>query len=438
MQQHPDPLRKSRLSSWKEVGAFFGKSESTVKRWEAERGLPIHRLPGKRSGIFADVAELETWLKSDQAREAEMEGSAELPLPGARKPWLTLPVLAGGCALVVALAAFALAPRWLHATHTPPPAARAFYLKGTSDWQQRTPEALNRAVDEFNQAIAADPDYAQAYAGLATAYNLMPEYTAMPTTEAYPKAAASARHALKLDDRIASAHAALAFSTFYGAGDAKTAQSEYERALRLDPDNADVEHWYATFLMTETDYQGALTHIDRALALNPDSVSIQADRGMIMIYIDPKKAIEMLKPLEVQHPEFHSPHGYLTYAYGIVGDDENFLREMAETARLKGNSLDVATAEAGMKGWKAGGHDGMLRAMLVVKLDQYGHGAVPAYDVAGLYAQLGDNANAMSYLTVAFDRHEDGTIYCATDKRFEALHGRPEYKALLARPHVQT
>ena len=418
------PPRKTRLSTWKEVGAFFGKSERTVKRWEAERGLPVHRLPGEaRSVIYAEVSELETWLQGAGDAVAE-EKPASL-----RRVWL----YAALAAVVIVIAAAVLLPRLINPVRPVPEAARTLYLKGMADWQARTPVTLNRAVDEFSGAIRVAPDYAQAYAGLANTYNLMREYTAMPASQAFPLARAAAEHAIRLDDRIASAHAALAFADFFGFWDSDAARREYQRALELDPDNADAQHWYATFLLSAGDFKGAMTHIDQAMALNPDSVSIQADRGMVQAFFSLPDAEKTLSALEMAHPDFASPHLYLSRIHYLRGDDGGFVRELQSLARLTGDASGQAVAEAAEKGLKNGGRAAMLRAMLDVRLDQFRHGAAGAYSVAALYAQMGDAGDALDYVKLAVDRREFDVIDLRTDPRFNSIRGTQGYRDQLAR-----
>ena len=100
--------------------------------------------------------------------------------------------------------------------HPVNPDAEQFYLKGRFYWEKRTPDALNKAVDFFTQAIVHDPNYAPAYVGLADSYNLMREYTMMPSSEAYPRALAAAQKAVELDDQSSEAHASLGFALFWG------------------------------------------------------------------------------------------------------------------------------------------------------------------------------------------------------------------------------
>jgi Tfp pilus assembly protein PilF len=157
--------------------------------------------------------------------------------------------------------------------------AEDFYLKGRFYWNKRTPESLNQALEAFNQAIAHDPNFSDAYVGLADCYNLLREFSAMPGNEAYFKAFAAAKKAVELDPQSSEAHASLAFVTFFGMWDAADADKEFRRAIELDPNNVKAHHWYATFLHALGRHDEALTEIDLARNLAPDSSSILADKS---------------------------------------------------------------------------------------------------------------------------------------------------------------
>src|SRR4029077_15141505 len=94
---------------------------------------------------------------------------------------------------------------------------------------------------------------------------------AMPGNEAYFKAFAAARKAVELDQQSSEAHASLAFVTFFGMWDAAGAEKEFRRAIELDPNNVKAHHWYATFLPALGRHEEALTEIDLARKLDPDS-----------------------------------------------------------------------------------------------------------------------------------------------------------------------
>src|SRR5690348_16883753 len=206
-----------RLTSWKEIAAYVGRDERTVKRWEASRGLPIRRVPGASHGsVFAYAHEIEAWLHGHAGTDPALPAATKPALePERRLKPLILPVLLVSVAIaVVTMAVLRIfspappreaqdrlaAPR---VTHVPSAEARAFYAEGLYAWQTRTPAGLARAVDDFTQAIVRDPQYARAYAGLAACYNLLREYTTMAPEDAFPRAKAAAERAIALDPSLA-------------------------------------------------------------------------------------------------------------------------------------------------------------------------------------------------------------------------------------------
>src|SRR5579864_7580073 len=202
------------------------------------------------------------------------------------------------------------------ARHSANSEAEQFYLKGRFYWEKRTPDALNKAVDFFTQAIVHDPNYAPAYVGLADCYNLLREYTKMPASEAYPRALAAAKRAVELNDQSSEAHAALAFALFYGNWDAAGAELEFRRAIDLNPKSVAAHHWYATFLGSLVRNSEAIAEIERAQALDPASKSILADKGELLWASGRRdEGVALLKQLETSEPDFVSPHRYLTSTY---------------------------------------------------------------------------------------------------------------------------
>jgi hypothetical protein len=233
----------TRLDSWKEIAAYLGKVERTVKRWDVDRGLPIHRVPGGgRASVYAYTHELDEWVKLTKTQESEAalvatredaargqssvttfgapDGSAmansrvpqaSAPRSVLRRNWLLAScglLLAGvGGAAVYSAGIRATGQRLsqalqglfanIHAESEPGTSiavsdsekrqARDLYLKGRYEWNQRTPDSLNRALDYFTQAILHDPGYAQAYVGMADTYDLLREYSTMPDSEAYAR-----------------------------------------------------------------------------------------------------------------------------------------------------------------------------------------------------------------------------------------------------------
>jgi len=470
MEAREQQASKRRLDSWKEIAAFFGRDERTVKRWEKERALPVHRVPGGvRGGVFAYTAELSQWLKDPGAAVAESSEQASgaegnvfsgdaIPEAGpaiskqilaptipakssryqvARISGLLLAVLLGFLILKhqiprqpTSASATNLAP----AAHRPNPEAEDLYLKGRYFWNKRTPEDLNKALDLFTQAIVRDPGYAQSYVGLADCYNLLREYSVMPPNEAYPRALAAAKKAVELDDSSAEAHNSLAFVTFYWTWDAPTAEHEFKRAIALNPDYVAAHHWYATFLMANGRCPEALDEIEKARKLDPSSTPIMADRGYILYRAgQSREGIAVLKQIEGTEPGFLSPHLYLSNIYVEGKDYPGYLSETKKVAQLRHDAAALAIVNAAEKGFAAGGAREMWESMLAAQKKFYLQGAFPAYQLAQTYSQLGEDQEALRYLREAYDKRDAAIVFLSVDHSFDGLRDDASFRDLLAR-----
>jgi len=433
----------TRLDSWKAIAAWFRRSERTVKRWEAERGLPVHRLPGgPNAGMYAHVAELAEWLRSGSAtaergNDRPTLGAIEVapPLaanPAAKRSALAALAAAAAAILVLGLTIWGLAAGIAaHRSRPAPAAAERFYFAGSQDWAARTPASLNRAVGEFRAAVRLDPDYAEAWTGLGETYDLLREYSRMPPSQAYPLARAAAQRALALDDGLARAHAVLAFADFWGFHDAASARREFARAVALDPTDEIAHHWFATFLAARGDFSAASRELVKARALDPASPSIAADQ----FFVDYQRgrraeAVAGFRALAAAHPQFLSPHVALAYDALLEGRDQEFLEESAKAARLTGDRDRMAVVEAARAGLAKGGRRAMLAAMLAEEIVEFRYGRASALDVAGLYALSGDPRSAIAWLSTAIDRREDGVSTLSQNYAFKSLFGDPTFQRL--------
>jgi len=369
--------------------------------------------------------------------------------PQRRNRALVLPVLA---VLALLLAAWSFRPvyRAVKAGTRKPPIAASqtsdsgqhsanseaeqFYLKGRFYWEKRTPDSLNKAVDYFTQSIVHDPNYAPAYVGLADCYNLLREYTLMPASEAYPRALAAARRAIELDDTSSEAHASLAFALFYGTWDAPNAEREFRRAIDLNPNNAVAHHWYATYLATVGRHSESVAEIERAQALDPASKSIVADKGDLLWAAGRREeGVALLKQLEATEPDFVSPHRYLKTAYFADGDYARYLKEWQQEATLMQDDSTLKLVDAAEKGLVAGGSQGMLRNMLASQKKLYSRGQLSPYLLAQTSVRLGNKQEALQYLKVVYDKHDESAVNLEADPTFASLHDDPAFKDLVAR-----
>jgi DNA-binding winged helix-turn-helix (wHTH) protein/Tfp pilus assembly protein PilF len=321
-------------------------------------------------------------------------------------------------------------PAGLHPTNQE---AKDLYLQGRYYWNKRTPDDLQKAVDYFTQAIVHDPGYADAYVGLADCYNLLREYSAMKSSEAYPRALAAARKAVELDDKSSQAHASLAFVSFWGMWDAATADREFRRAIELDPNNANAHHWYSPVLETMGRYTEALTEIERAQALDPTSKSVLADKGIILYGMGRRQeALDLLRQMEKAEPEFVSPPRYLERIYLEMGDYPNYLVELRKRSVLSHDSAALVVASAAERGYAAGGAYTMFENIRNEQQKLYDQGKFSSLALAGTCALEGNKRDALKYLKIAYDQHEDDVVGVAGNRLFDNLHDDPEMQRILA------
>jgi serine/threonine-protein kinase len=167
---------------------------------------------------------------------------------------------------------------------TPSITAYGAYLKGRYEWNKRTQYGVNRAIRYFEQAIAEDPDYAQAYAGLSDSYALEIDYRNVDVAEGFALAEEYARKALALDDTVAESHASLAWSLFIYDWDWEASRREFRRAIELDPQYATARHWYAFWLAAHARHGEAIVEGRIAADLDPSSLSIRRSIGWFNYY----------------------------------------------------------------------------------------------------------------------------------------------------------
>jgi len=314
--------------------------------------------------------------------------------------------------------------------HIPTPAARELYLRGRYFWNLRTEAGLNRAVDLFTQSIVTDPQYAAAYAGLADSYILLRQYGSMPDSEAFPRALAAAKQAIALDDKSPDAHRSLAFILRFWSWDMAAAEVEYRRAIALNPGDSQSHHWYATALLSSGRTREALEQIDTARALEPQSVSVLADRGLILAAIDPHTGVAALEQAVQAEPNFRSTHRYLAGAYLRLGDYRGFLAESRAAASLGSDPALLPTLDRAQRTLASRGPGPMLRELADGYAKLVGGSTVSDYETAQIFSLAGEPEKALHYLQLACDRHEASFVGVEGDFAFAPLHTMPEYTTI--------
>ncbi len=476
------PENMKTLVSWREIAAFLGRAERTVKRWEHDRGLPIHRVPGgERGGVFAYPEELRAWLLGElglappapssaalsdtavQNAPAASPAASSAPTPAppsskaepvAHKAVVHRPFLewAGIAAAVFVFAIgtifvadhsslIASARGRLTAsgsgtsTHIPPPSAEGLYLQGRYQWSLRTADSLSRSADDYRRAISLDPQYAQAYAGLAETYELLPEYGHVDQDEAYEQARNAATRAIELDPNLAAGHRALAFALFWKNWDIPASDREFKRALALAPNEQETHHWYATTLLNRQQFADAIAQADEALRLGPGNPAVAADDAWIRASQpgNRRASLGTLRELALTQPNLVKPSRYLARLEFEDGDYAAFVADLQNAAAISHDPDEVALADAAARGWKSNRNAGLLEGVRQAQKDAFDRGHASGFALARTYLVLGKPDEALTYFNAAFDRNDYNLMGLAACDCLATLANQPEYVQLLRR-----
>ncbi len=188
-------------------------------------------------------------------------------------------------------------------------AAYQAYVKGRYFWNKRTTEGLRKGLEYFQEAVALDPAYTQAYAGIADSYALLGLFTVMSPKVAFPKAKEAATKALEMDPELADAHATLGFVGLYYDCDGLAAENEFRRALRSNPNYALAHTWYGENLAAMGRFGEAIAEAKRAEAEDPLSLTISTNIGLISYLAGQNdQAIEAFKKAIEIDPNFPRAH----------------------------------------------------------------------------------------------------------------------------------
>ena len=201
-------------------------------------------------------------------------------------------------------------------------------LMGRYHWNKRTAADLGKAEDYYQRAIARDPSYAPAYAGLANVYAMLPSYAAVPFRVSFAKSAAAAQRALELDEGLAEAHATLGLIAVSTVPEWRHSEPEFRRAIELDPNDAMSHHWLAYYLFFAGRDDEALAEIAVARQLDPLSAVTNADEGHFLYaarhFVEARARLQEAIELE---PELGQPHATLALVELESGHSADAVKE---------------------------------------------------------------------------------------------------------------
>jgi tetratricopeptide (TPR) repeat protein len=202
------------------------------------------------------------------------------------------------------------------------------YLLGRYQWNKRTEEGYRKAVAHFEQALAIDPSYAAAYAGLADAWLLLAG-AAQAEDQMIPKARSAALKAVEIDPLLAEAHTSLGLLSMNYEWDWAASEREYRRALELNSNYATARHWYAEFLNAQGRFDEALSEMARARELDPLSLIMATDTGKVLFYARRySQALEWLRKVLAEDQTFEEAHIYLSETLLAMGRFQEALADL--------------------------------------------------------------------------------------------------------------
>jgi DNA-binding winged helix-turn-helix (wHTH) protein/Tfp pilus assembly protein PilF len=298
--------------------------------------------------------------------------------------------------------------------------ADQLYITGVYFWNKRTVQGLRRSIEYFEQAAIQDPRNALSYAGLADAYVLLDSYGVEASREAYPSAKTAALKSLQLDDLLPEAHASLGMVLFFYEWNWPKAEQEFRRAIALDPNYAMAHAWYALDLVAMGRPQDAIVQARIAHTLDPLSLIVNTELGWAFYSSHQySSAIDTFRSVIDLDDDFARAHTRLGMVYAAQRDFAAAIREFRKAQDLSGPDAYVD----GLLGY-ALARSGNTAAARKLLLDLRGRARreyVPGFSLALICLGLGDNDQAMNWITQSFEERSTYLVYAKSDPLLDSI-----------------
>ena len=313
--------------------------------------------------------------------------------------------------------------------------AFALYSKGRYYWALRTEDGLTKSLVYFQDAIARDPQYGLAYAGLADTYTQFGIYELLPRAEANARAYEAATTAVRLAPNLPETHAALAY-VHKNRFEWSLAEEQFKRAIALGPGYAPAHHYYSIFLTQHGRFAEALTEIKTALALDPLAIGSQAQLGSLLLmsrrYDESVKQYDVARQMEPGLAKIHrfmaAPLTYLgryaeaeaalqraARALPVGSEDQELKQDLAYLYAVSGRRQEAERILADLKRRAERAREPL------------------AGSIAGIYTGLGDREQALAWLEAAVRDQDPELGYLKADPRWDPLRADPRFQNILHR-----
>ena len=306
------------------------------------------------------------------------------------------------------------------------------FMKGRYFWNKFTAEDFGKAFEQFREAIRLDAEFAQAYVGIADYYNWAAIYGIGPPHEYFPLAKAAAARALELDESLAEAHAALAFSTLCYDWDWDSAEARFKRSLELNPNYAPAHQWYSNALATQGRFEEAIAEIKRAQEINPLSMMDRSIAGWTYYHARQYDLAvdELHKALEID-ANFGNGYLMLGAVYERLGRYEDSIETVQRALELMDGSIMPLWAlgfTLAVSGRRTEARE-VIEKLDILSQKRY----VSPYYYALIYTGLGDREKAFEWLEKACESRDEWLIWLGTEPKLDELRSDPRFPQLLRR-----
>jgi TolB-like protein/Tfp pilus assembly protein PilF len=322
----------------------------------------------------------------------------------------------------------------LTVSHPVNPKAHDAYLRGRYQWSQRTPKAIANAIQEFQEAIAVDPDYAPAYAGLADAYGLLGSVPndVLPPRQAIPKAEEAAEKALALDNSLADAHVSLAYIRLAYDWKRREAEQQFREALQLNPGYATGHEWYALYLVATDQMDKAVVEIQKAQELDPLSIIMNMAAAQVFLYAGQNDRVlgQCQRALDLD-PNLFLAYYFRGRAYEQKGMLPQAIAEFRRASTLFPGNPTLMMALGGA--YALSGDKAQARSYLAALKNLSKERYVPAVYMVGIAAGLDDKDEAFRWLDQAVEDRCDYVIYLGHEPGLDNLRADPRFREFVHR-----
>lgn len=299
------------------------------------------------------------------------------------------------------------------------PEAHALYLEARYQWNQRTFQSELKSVDLLQQAIARDPNYALAWAGLADSLIAIGDIERVDPKDYMPRARDAALKALQIDPSLAEAHAALGMVACHYDYDWPTAEREYKKAFELNPSYASAHQYYALGLMAHGHFAEAEAQLAMARQLDPLALIVDVDLALLRkLQHDFDGAIAVSKSILQRDPNYRFGYSMLSISYFCEHRYDEYLATIAKFPHEDDFTAAVAR----------GRRDEEERA-LHKAIEEVNAGLRRPYDVASDAVEMGENEIALAWMEKAYQHHDYWLLFTNVDPQWDPIRSDPRFQA---------